>query len=68
MCCLGVGDTDGRLNEGDKGFLLGTLVGVFVTGFGVGGGESGASETGLRVLGFGDGFGVIMLSRLTAIP
>lgn len=43
-------------------------VGAFVTGFDVGGGEVGAAVTGLGVLGFGVGFGVIMLSRLTAIP
>jgi hypothetical protein len=66
MCCLDVGDAVGLLKEGDKGFLLGILVGVFVKGFGVGGGESGAAETGLGVLGFGDGFGVMI--RLTAIP
>ena len=50
------------------GILLGILVGFFVTGFDVGGGEVRAAVTGLGVLGFGVGFGVIMLSRLTAIP
>ncbi len=69
VVCLDMGDAVGRtVSEGDRGFLLGILVGVFVTGFGVGGGERGAFETGLGVFGFKDGFGVMMLSRLTAMP
>ena len=65
-CFVEGGDNPLEVNGNEEGFLLGILVGVFVKGFGVGGGESGAAETGLGVLGFGDGFGVMI--RLTAIP
>ena len=50
------------------GILLGVLVGAFVMGLGDGGDEVGAAVTGSGVFGFGVGFGVIVLSRLTAIP
>ena len=63
---------DGEVRGDDievvTGILLGVLVGAIAMGLGDGGGEVGAAVTGLGVLGFGVGFGVIMLSRLTAIP
>ena len=62
------GEVRGEVVEDVTGILLGVLVGAFAMVLGDGGFEVGATVAGLGVLGFGVGFGVIMLSRLTAIP